>query len=125
MALTEERRTYRPKSSAVLHKIRDLSGDTPNPVRVMVIVVESVPGEALVQDILDEMGKQASLRATLDQPLEIAQKYILLGNIQVESGAEGKELRLLVSSVSNVDSLDVKLFKEVLELEERVNRKLL
>jgi len=91
----------------------------------MVIVVESVPGEALVQDILDEMGKQASLRATLDQPLEIAQKYILLGNIQVESGAEGKELRLLVSSVSNVDSLDVKLFKEVLELEERVNRKLL
>jgi hypothetical protein len=122
MALTEEKRTYRPRAAAVLHKIRDLSGDTPNPVRVMVIVVESVPGEALVQDILDEMGKQASLRATLEQTLEIAQKYILIGNLQVESGDEGKELRLLVSSVNNVNSLDIKLYKEVLELEERVNR---
>jgi hypothetical protein len=107
---------------AKLTTVTSLTPDTPNPVRILCIVVEAQPGAALVQDIIDEPGKQESIQVSVDGTLSVAEKYILLGDVKVASSNGGKELRLFASHAYNVNSLDVKLYKEALDLEERVNQ---
>jgi hypothetical protein len=91
-------------------------------VRIICIVVESTPGLALVQDIYDEVGKAKQIRALVEGNLEVAQKYILIGSMTEKNGPKGKELMLAASQTLNINSLDIKEFKEALELEERVSR---
>ncbi len=95
-----------------------MSADTKNPVRILCIVVETAEGAALVQDIFDKMDNQGSIRVIVPEELELAKKYMLIGDISEDS--EG--LKLIASSVYDVDTLDVKLYKETVKLEERVNR---
>ena len=114
--LTEDRKFPR-KKFAPLVTVSSFTVDTPNPVKILCIVVEAQPGAALVQDILDKAGQQASIQVAIDSTLEVAQKYMLIGDVREESSSDRKLLRLIVSSAYNVDSLDIKLFKETIELE--------
>jgi hypothetical protein len=118
--LTEEQRTFRRRAVAKLRTVKSLTPDTPNPVRILCIVVEAQEGAALVQDITDEPGKQGSLQVSVNGILSVAEKYLLIGDVIVATGSGGKELRLNASYAYNVNSLDVKLYKEALNLEERV-----
>ncbi len=91
----------------------------------MGIVVEAQPGIALVQDILDDVDNAGSIWAIVEGMLEIAQKYILIGDVtEKKTSDDDKELRLAVSLSYNIDSLDIALYKETLELEEKVNQAL-
>ncbi|MFW9849099.1 MAG: hypothetical protein ACFFF4_08160 [Candidatus Thorarchaeota archaeon] len=113
--MTEEERQFQRRKTAKLMTVNSLTADTPNPVRILCIVVEAQSGAALVQDIIDKPGEQGSIQVNVDGTLSVAEKYILIGDI-----TGGKELRLNVSHAYNVNSLDVKLYKEALSLEERV-----
>jgi hypothetical protein len=121
--LTEEK--YPRAKPAKLITVRSLSADTENPVKIMGIVVEAQPGIALVQDILDDVDNAGSIWAIVEGMLEIAQKYILIGDVtEKKTSDDDKELRLAVSLSYNIDSLDIALYKETLELEEKVNQAL-
>ncbi|RDE13083.1 MAG: hypothetical protein C4K47_06855 [Candidatus Thorarchaeota archaeon] len=88
----------------------------------MCIVVESTPGLALVQDIYDDVGKARQIRALVEGKLEVAQKYMLIGSMTEKSGPNGKELMLSASQTLNINSLDIKEYKQAMELEERITR---
>ena len=117
--LTEDSKFPR-KRYAPLMTVSSLSADTKNPVKILCIVVEAQPGAAYVQDILDKAGKQDSIQVTVDGTLEVAQKYMLIGDVKQESASDRKLLRLIASSAYNVDSLDIMLFKEALEMERKM-----
>ncbi len=104
--------------------MRSLNANTENPIRIMGIVVEAQPGIALLQDILDDVDNAGSIWAIVEGTLEIAQKYILIGDVTEKKTSDGNELRLAVSLSYNIDSLDIALYKETLELEEKVNQAL-
>jgi hypothetical protein len=120
--LTEEK--YPRAKPAKLVTVRSLSANTENPVKIMGIVVEAQPGIALLQDIFDDVDNAGSIWAIVEGTLEIAQKYILIGDVTEKKTSDGKELRLAVSLSYNIDSLDIALYKETLELEEKVNQAL-
>jgi len=105
---------------AKYYKVRELSKHTPNPVRIICIVVESRPGAALVQDICDEMGKQGTIRVTIDEELEVSERYILTGDVKENQENPDEDRRLIAFSAFKVTSLDINLFKDVLALGERV-----
>ena len=107
---------------ASLKRVRELTADTQNPVRIVCIVVQARDGVALVQDIMDTPGKQGSIHVDVAGQLVIAEKYILIGDVKMVTGPDGKELRMVVSSSHNIDGLDVKLYKEALQSTERINR---
>lgn len=88
----------------------------------MCIVVESTPGLALVQDIYDEVGKARQIRALVEGKLEVAQKYMLIGSLTEKNGPKGKELMFAASQALNINPLDIKEYKQALELEERITR---
>lgn len=122
--MTEEKKYPRAKP-AKLVTVRSLSADTENPIKIMGIVVEAQPGIALVQGILDDdVDNAGSIWAIVEGTLEVAQKYILIGDVTEKKTQDDNELRLAVSLAYNIDSLDIALFKETLELEERVNQAL-
>ncbi|MEE9353873.1 MAG: hypothetical protein V3U94_05575 [Candidatus Thorarchaeota archaeon] len=120
--MTEEK--YPRAKPAKLVTVRSLSANTENPVKIMGIVVEAQPGIALLQDIFDDVDNAGSIWAIVEGTLEIAQKYILIGDVTEKKTSDGKELRLAVSLSYNIDSLDLALYKETLELEEKVNQAL-
>ncbi len=120
--MTEEK--YPRAKPAKLVTVRSLSANTENPVKIMGIVVEAQPGIALLQDIFDDVDNAGSIWAIVEGTLEIAQKYILIGDVTEKKTSDGKELRLAVSLSYNIDSLDIALYKEALELEEKVNQAL-
>ncbi|NOR39505.1 MAG: hypothetical protein GQ580_07955 [Candidatus Thorarchaeota archaeon] len=120
--MTEEK--YPRAKPAKLVTVRSLNANTENPIKIMGIVVEAQPGIALLQDIFDDVDNAASIWAIVEGTLEIAQKYILIGDVTEKKTSDGNELRLAVSLSYNVDSLDIALYKETLELEEKVNQAL-
>lgn len=85
-------------------------------------MVESRNGMALVQDIMDEPGKQGSIYVDVADKLATTEKYMLIGNVRMVTGPDGKELRVMVSSSYNINGLDVRLYKEALLTTERLNR---
>jgi len=122
--LTEEKKYPRAKP-AKLVTVRSLSADAENPIKIMGIVVEAQPGIALVQDILDDdVDNAGSIWAIVEGTLDVAQKYILIGDVTEKKASDGNELRLAVSLSYSIDSLDVALYKETLGLEEKVNQAL-
>jgi hypothetical protein len=122
--LTEEKKYPRAKPARLV-TVRSLSADTENPVKIMGIVVEAQPGIALVQDIIDDdVDNAGSIWAIVEGTLEVAQKYILIGDVTEKKDSDGNELRLAVSLSYNIDSLDIALYKETLGLEEKVNQAL-
>ena len=121
--MTEEKKYPRAKP-AKLVTVRSLSAETENPVKIMGIVVEAQPGIALVQDILDDVDNAGSIWAMVEGTLEVAQKYILIGDVTEKKASDDNELRLSVSLSYSIDSLDIALYKETLGLEEKVDQAL-
>jgi hypothetical protein len=87
-------------------------------------VIEARPGVALVQGIYDEVGKAGTIKAIVEGTLNVAEKYILIGDVTQKESPDGNELMLAVSLAHNVNTLDIKLYKEVLELEGKVTHSL-
>lgn len=90
----------------------------------MGIVVDSGPGFAVIQDIFDDVKKAEKIQVSIDGFLEIKHKYMLIGEVTEKTGDDGKELRLNVIIAHNIDTLDLALYKEVLEMDEQVTRAL-
>ncbi len=121
--MTEEKKYPRAKPARLV-TVRSLSADTETPVKIMGIIVEAQPGIALVQDILDDVDNAGSIWAIVEGTFEVAQKYILIGDVTEKKTSDGNELRLSVSLSYSIDSLDIALYKETLGLEEKVDQAL-
>jgi len=117
----EESKTRR-RRHASLKRVKELTAETEGPVRIICIVVEAKEGVALVQDVMDVPGKQGSIRIDVEGQLAIAEKYMLIGDVKMTTGPDGKELRFIVSSYHNINKLDIKAYKESLALQERINQ---
>ena len=119
--LTEEK-SYPRRKPSTLMRIRDLSAKTTDPVRIMGIVVDSGPGFAVIQDIFDDVKKAKKIQVSVEGTLEIKLKYMLIGELTEKKVEGGKELRLNATIAHNIDTFDIALYKEVLEMEEKVTR---
>jgi len=120
--VTEEK-SFPHRKPSKLTKIRKLSKDTSGPVRIMGIVVDASPGLAVVQDIYDEDVKNAGkIQVSVEGSLELSKKYLFIGEVTEKTTDDGKELRLNASIAHDIDSLDIALYKEVLDMEEKVTR---
>ena len=103
-------------------RIRDISAKTTGPVRIMGIVVDSSPGFAVIQDIFDDVKKAKKIQVSVEGTLEIKRKYMLIGDVTEKMVEGGKELRLNATIAHNIDTFDVTLYKEALDLEDQVTR---
>ncbi|MGY5863389.1 MAG: hypothetical protein RTV41_02225 [Candidatus Thorarchaeota archaeon] len=119
--MTEEKAKFQRKPSKLM-RIRDLSAKIDHAVRVMGIVVDSGPGFAVIQDIFDDVKKAKKIPVSFEEPLEIKHKYMIIGEVTEKKVDDGKELRLNAEIAHNIDALDVALYKEALEMEEKVTR---
>ncbi|MFX1264051.1 MAG: hypothetical protein ACFFC0_10190 [Promethearchaeota archaeon] len=118
--MTEERK-YPRRKPAKLTTIRDISPDVDTPVRIMAIVVESKPGVALVQDRYeDDVENAGTIVVSVEGTLDVGETYVLLGEVTEKSGPDGNELRLAVSLAHKISGLDVKLYKQVVEMESTI-----
>lgn len=88
----------------------------------MGIVVDSGPGFAVIQDIFDDVKKAEKIQVSIDGSLEIQHKYMLIGDVTEKTGDDGKELRLNIRIAHNIDTLDLALYKEALEMDEQITR---
>lgn len=118
-----EEKSYPRRKPSQLTKIRSLSVDTSGPVRIMGIVVDSSPGLAVVQDIYDDDVKKAGkIQVSIEGSLELKKKYLLIGEVTEKTTDDGKELRLNALIAHDIDTLDIALYKEALDMEEKVTR---
>lgn len=104
--------------------MKSLTAKTESPVKIMGFVVESSPGMAVIQDIYDDVEKAGKIIVTVEGTLNETEKYILIGNVTEKKGAKGTELRLAVSLAYNINDLDIKTYKEALELDSEVVKSL-
>lgn len=119
--MTEEKSYPRRKPSRLI-TIRELSPNTRDPVRIMGIVVDASPGLALVQDIYDDVKKARKIQVSIEGPIEVSKKYLFIGEVTEKTTDDGIELRLNASIAHDIDTLDIALFKEVQDMEEKVTR---
>ncbi len=118
-----EEKSFTRRKPSKLTIIRNLSSKTSGPVRIMGIVVDASPGLAVVQDIYDEDVKKAGkIQVSVEGSLELSKKYLLIGEVTEKTTDAGKELRLNVSLAHDIDALDIALYKEVQDMEEKVTR---
>jgi len=103
-------------------KIQDLSLETTDPVRIMGIVVDSGAGFAVIQDIFDDSKKKGKIMVSIEGELELKRKFLIIGEVTEKKVEGNKELRLNASIAHNIDDLDLALYIEALEMEEKVAR---
>lgn len=120
--MTEEKKFTRRKA-AKLTTIRNISPSIEGPVRVLGIVVDSSPGTALIQDLFDsEIKKAGSIWVNVEGTLEVKKKYLIIGEVTSKTIDGSQEARLNVSIAHDVDTLDIGLYKEALEMEDAVRK---
>jgi hypothetical protein len=120
--LTEEKKFTRKKPSR-LTTIRGISPESPGPVRILGIVVDSSPGSALVQDLYDEDIKKAgSIWISIEGTLEPKKKYLIIGEVTEKTDGDKKIPWLNATLAHDIDTLDITMYKEVLALEEKVTK---
>ena len=120
--MAEEKKSIRKKASK-LTTIRDISPEIDGPVRVLGIVVDASPGSALVQDLYDsEVDKAGSIWVSVEGTLEIKKKYLIIGDVTTKTSKDKKEARLNAVVVHDIDQLDIGLYKEILEMEDEVQK---
>ncbi|TET07478.1 MAG: hypothetical protein E3J86_12750 [Candidatus Thorarchaeota archaeon] len=120
-----EEKSYSRRKPSKLMRIRDLSAKITEPVRIMGIVVDSSPGSAVIQDIFDDVKKAKKIQVSVEGTLEIKHKYMLIGEVTEKKIEGGKELRLNATIAHNIDTFDIALYKEALEMEEQVTRSMI
>ncbi|TFG32322.1 hypothetical protein EU527_10380 [Candidatus Thorarchaeota archaeon] len=116
--MTEDKKFIR-KKAAHITTIRDLPTKK-NPVRVLGIVIDSQPGAALIQDLYDDVSKAQKIWVATEGTLEPKKKYLIIGEVTEKTDSEKKEHRLNATLVHDIDTLDIALYKEILELEDQV-----
>jgi hypothetical protein len=122
--LTEEKKFNRKKPSQ-LTTIREISKSANGPVRILGIVIDSQPGSALVQDLFDrDVKKAGSIWITVEGVLEPKKRYLIIGDVTEKTDGDAKIPWLNATLVHDIDKLDIPLYKEILELEERVTKTL-
>ena len=120
--MAEEKKFTRRKV-AKLTTIRNISPSINGPVRILGIVVDSSPGSALIQDLFDsEVEKAGSIWVNTEGTLEVKKKYLIIGEVTTKTVDESQEVRLNSSIAHDVDTLDIGMFKEVLEMEDTVRK---
>jgi len=120
--LAEEKKFTRRKA-AKLTTIRNISPSTEGLVRVLGIVVDSSPGTALIQDLFDsEVDKAGSIWVSVEGTLEMKKKYMIIGEVTTKTTDDSQEARLNALIAHDVDTLDIGLYKEVLEMEDAVRK---
>ena len=120
--MTEEKKSIRKKASK-LTTIRDISPDIDGPVRVLGIVIDSSPGSALIQDLYDsEVDKAGSIWVSVEGTLEVKKKYLIIGDVTTKTSKDKVEARLNSILVQDIDQLDIALYKEILEMEDEVQK---
>lgn len=115
--LSEKERSYPPPKPAELRTIRSLGSDTKDPVRIMCFVIEAQTGVALVQDIYDNVDEATTIKVFVEGTLQVDNKYILIGTVTEKSTKDGSELVFNSTLAHNIDKLEIKLYKEALEME--------
>jgi hypothetical protein len=120
--LAEEKKTIRKKTSK-LTAIRNISPSIEGPVRVLGIVVDSGPGAALIQDLYDsDIDNAGSIWVSVEGTLELKKKYLIIGDVTTKTTKDAKEARLNATIVHDIDQLDIELYREILEMENEVNK---
>ncbi|MBD3405538.1 MAG: hypothetical protein GF411_05305 [Candidatus Lokiarchaeota archaeon] len=111
-----EEKEFKRREPARLVRVREITAETQSPVRIIGIVVQAKAGIALVQDVMDEPNQHKSIQVQVEGTLNVDEKYLLIGDVVERTSTDGNELMIAVSFAHNVNSLDVKLYKEALEL---------
>jgi hypothetical protein len=120
--LTEEKKFIRKRPSRLI-SISDISAESPGPVRILGIVVDSNPGTALIQDLnVEDINKAGRIWITIEGTLEPNKKYLIIGDVTEKTDGDDKIPWLNATLAHDIDTLDISLYKEVLELEERVTK---
>ena len=120
--MTEEKKFSRRKA-AKLTTIRNISPSIDGPVRVLGFVVDSSPGTALIQDLYDsDVEKAGSILVSVEGTLEVKKKYLIIGEVTTKTVDDSQEIRLNASIAHDVDTLDVAMYKEVVEMEDVVKK---
>ncbi len=120
--MAEEKKSIRKKASK-LTTIRDISPEIDGPVRVLGIVVDASPGTALIQDLNDsEVDKAGSIWVSVEGTLELKKKYLIIGDVTTKTTKKKKEARLNATVVHDIDQLDIGMYKEILEMEDEVQK---
>jgi len=120
--LAEEKKFTRRKA-AKLTTIRNISPSTEGQVRVLGIVVDSSPGTALVQDLFDsDVDNAGSIWVSVEGTLEMKKKYLIIGEVTTKTTDDSQEARLNAIIAHDIDTLDIGLYKEVLEMEDAVRK---
>lgn len=119
-SLTEEKKKFPRKKPAVLSTVRSLSASTEGTVKIIGLVIESTPGNALIQDIYDDVESAGRIVVNVEGTLNESEKYLIIGEVTQRTGPEGTELRLIATLAYNVNTLDIKLYRQTLQLEEEV-----
>ncbi len=120
--MAEEKKFTRRKA-AKLTTIRNISPSTEGQVRVLGIVVDSSPGTALVQDLFDsDVDNAGSIWVSVEGTLEMKKKYLIIGEVTTKTTDDSQEARLNAIIAHDIDTLDIGLYKEVLEMEDAVRK---
>ena len=120
--MSEEKKTIRKKASK-LTTIRDIAPEMDGPVRVLGIVIDASPGAALIQDLYDsEVDKAGTIWVSVEGTLETKKKYLIIGDVTTKTTKDQKEARLNANIVHDIDNLDIGLYKEILEMEDEVQK---
>lgn len=91
-----------------------------NPVRILGIVVDTVSGTALVQDIYDDVKDAKRIWVSFEHELEMEKKYLLVGNVTQETVDDENRMLLDATIALNIDELDIDAYREALEMENAV-----
>lgn len=120
--MAEEKKTIRKKASK-LTTIRDISPSSEGPVRVLGIVVDASPGAALVQDLYDpDIDNAGKIWLSVEGTLELKKKYLIIGDVTTKTTKDTQEARLNATIVHDIEQLDIGLYKEILEMEDEVQK---
>ena len=115
--LTEERSFQRRKAGKLV-RIRELSSEEEDPIRILGIVVDAHPDSFLVQDIYDEVvDDREKIWVYSETPLEQGKKYMLIGRLVHESLDEEEGLRMTADVALGIDGLNINLYRNAVELE--------
>ena len=120
--MTEEKKFPRRKASK-LTTIRNISPSVEGPVRVLGIVVNSSPGQALIQDIYDsDVNKAGSIWVGVEGTLEVKKKYLIIGEVTTKTVDGKKEARLNASIVHDIEGLDIGMYRDSIAMEDEVRK---
>lgn len=100
--------------------IREIESDVKEPVRILGIVVDSVSGSLLVQDIYDDVSNAKKIWVSFEQELDLGKKCLFVGHMKKET-VDGEQRMLLDATIAlDINGLDVDTYREAVEMESSI-----